>query len=469
MHAWPLKFRPVSADQYLFADDAGSFFKANGAFLDRYARNRLTQQDEKFLLEGGHAFQQVGDLAYTAFSYRWSRRQATAGRLSYVILVPTLRCNLSCIYCQVSRASETAKGHDWTDETLRNVLSFLDGLGTDHIKIEFQGGEPLLRVDLLEQVRDFCRQRFTTSSFVVCTNLQRLGPREWAFLENEDTFLSTSIDGDVATHTRQRTKSPTATDAFFTNLRMAVERLGTAKISALPTIDPERPPAFDALTSMYESYGIRSIYLRPISYHGFARKNTNVHTSANMWSSLYGRFIDYLIDRNMRSDYVIEEYYFTLCLRRVLQAGADGHVDLRNPNILGTSYLVVDYDGVLYPSDEARMLARIGQVDLSIGSVVDGIEDDKLAILNSNSFNNVDPDCIHCPYQAYCGTDRIDDLARYGRIDLPRHTTWFCQRHLAVFDKVFELLYSSDEAVRFSLAHWMGVPELPVGLAPTHS
>ena len=39
-----------------------------------------------------------------------------------------------------------ARGYDW-DETLADVLRFLDSLETDQIKVEFQGGEPLLRID----------------------------------------------------------------------------------------------------------------------------------------------------------------------------------------------------------------------------------------------------------------------------------------------------------------------------------
>jgi wyosine [tRNA(Phe)-imidazoG37] synthetase (radical SAM superfamily) len=31
-------------------------------------------------------------------------------------VIPTLRCNLACSYCQVARAPEGAPGFDWSDE-----------------------------------------------------------------------------------------------------------------------------------------------------------------------------------------------------------------------------------------------------------------------------------------------------------------------------------------------------------------
>jgi radical SAM protein with 4Fe4S-binding SPASM domain len=153
-------------------------------------------------------------------------------------------------------------------------------------------------------------------------------------------------------------------------------------------------------------------------------------------------------------------------LRRILQSGHNNHVDLRNPNWLGKDLLVIDFDGQLYPTDEARMVSRIGKIDLSIGSLEDGIDASKVAALNSNVSNFDDPDCVHCVYKAYCGLDPIDDLSRYGRVDLPRHQTDHCKSHLDLFDYAFSLLYSADPKVQKSLAIWLGVPNYNPKIAP---
>lgn len=469
MNVWPLKFRDRNDGSVLFADDAGGFFLADAPFLSRYAEDRLRQTDISFLQSNGHTFEVEHDLAWTSFAYKWSRRQARPDKLNYLILVPTLRCNLACPYCQVSRVAETAKGFDWDETTLHSVIEYLDGLTTEEIKVEFQGGEPLLRLDLLAAVRDFCRKRFKRAQFVVCTNLQSLGHEEWDFLCADDTFVSTSLDGDFATHQRQRTKNGSTTTAFFENLSEAARRLGPDRLSALPTIEPASPPNFDMLLDNYEQLGIRSIYLRPINHQGFARRLTNGDAPATDWNRLYNDFIDRLIERNAKSESTMEEYYFSQCLRRVLQLGADSHVDLRNPNFFATNYLVIDYDGRLYPTDEARMLTRIGRIDLSIGLVGNPIDQPKVDLLNSASLNNFDADCIHCPYQPFCGTDVIDDLSRYGRIDLRKPDTWFCQRHVSVFDKVFDMIYSGDQKVQRSLAAWLGLAQWPSTLGPVHS
>ena len=464
---WPLRFRP-SGDQLLFTNEAGGWFASDESFLQRYATDTLTVEDTNFLKRRGHAFDRERDLSYSAFLRRWANRHAAPIRqIGYLILVPTLRCNLACDYCQVSRAPEGAKGFDWTEETLAHVLTFIDTIELDAIKIEFQGGEPMLRLDLLSRVRQHCRERFKQVQFVVCSNFQHVTDDVWAFFDSEDTYLSTSIDGDPATQLRQRTHDSELADNFFENIAAFIDRFGPDRISALPTVDLTHPVQPRDLIDAYESRGFRSIYLRPVNWHGFARRRPSVSNEMDTWTRYHRRFVDELIERNFAGAR-LEEFYLTHAIRRVLRSGLDGHVDIRNPSLAGDSYLVVDYDGTLYPSDEARMMSRVGQIDLSIGSIGTGIDREKVNTINSWSFNDLDPDCQHCAFQPYCGTDIVDDISRYGRVDLPRTETWFCQRHTALFDLIFELLRSCDPKVQHSMRIWAGVGALPSFLSEVH-
>lgn len=468
MKVWPLQFRTLRGGEMLFSDDSGAFFRSSETFLDRYGEDTLTEDDRAFLRRNGHAFEDEQDAAFVAFASRWSRRIAPINELSYVILVPTLRCNLLCDYCQVSRVAEAAKGFDWSERTLDEAIAFFDGLETRAIKVEFQGGEPLLRLDLLDAVRTFCRDRFEAAEFVVCTNLQDVSEDAWRFLAAEDTHLSTSLDGTDALHQRQRTKTEAAHRSFARNLDRALSQLGAERVSALPTIDPDNTADLEEIIANFAARGLRSIYLRRVNYQGFARKRYGLDSSLPKWLGYYRRFIEALIRNNRTAAEPMEEYYFSHLLRRILQGGHHNHVDLRNPNWLGHDYVVVDFDGKLYPTDEARMVSRVGQVDLSIGTLSAGIDRNKTAALNQHVCNFDDPDCMDCAYKPYCGIDIVDDLSRYGRIDLPRHQTDHCQYHLGLFDLAFELIYSTDTDVRRSLAAWLGVPHFSTELAPRH-
>jgi len=399
----------------------------------------------------------LDELKRRASLYRRQRRRFIENKISYVVLVPTLRCNLSCSYCQVSRVSEQASGFDWSDQIEAHVIDFLGGLECNEIKIEFQGGEPLLALGQLTRIRNFVRQAFASSSFVVCSNLQHVSHEAWQFLGESDTQISTSIDGSARLHQKQRTITEADTDQFFANIDYALKRFGPEKLSALPTLDVEDLPNPVELIELYRGLGLTSIYLRPIAYHGFARKRHVASDISVKWNAYRRQFMRELIEYNFKHESAIEEYYFSHCLRRVLRPDSNGHVDLRSPNLLGRDYILIDFDGRFYPSDEARMLTRIGQIDLSVGSVETGIENEKLHQLNAHGDNETDARCQQCQHQPYCGRDVIDDLARYGTIDLDRHETEFCQRHMDIFNQVHELLTSNSPAVQWSLARWSGV------------
>ena len=338
-------------------------------------------------------------------------------------------------------------------------MKIIDDLTALSVKIEFQGGEPTLRPDLIEVIIARCSAK-RDAEFVICTNLSRIDDQILNIFDRPDVYISTSLDGDLATHQRNRTQSDEATSAFDRNLDFVLERYGPRKISALPTIDPTNPPAPQDLIDSFTSRGLGSIYLRPINYHGFARKrHSHSREQDASWHRYYEGFIRELIARNWADkSQIVDETYFTLCLNRIFRAGLDRHVDLRNPNPIGVDYVVIDYDGKIYPTDEARMLTRSHVIDLAIGDVHNGWDTPQRRLLNAQSSNVNDPACSQCAYQPYCGRDIVDDLARYGRIDLPRTETAFCKRHMHLFDFAFELIYSNDEATQYSLKKWLRLP-----------
>lgn len=465
--ALPMRFRRLGDSRIAFANEAGGYFLADDTFLHRWAGGTMDSKDQAFLRARGMALD-PDDLAETAFLHQIAGRIAPPAALAYVLLVPTLRCDLSCSYCQVSRAAENAPGFDWSEDTLRQTLAFLDREGSETLQVEFQGGEPTLRLDLVEAVVAFCRRRFRNPRFVLCTNLSRLDGSLRAFIEAPDIFVSTSLDATRSLHKAQRTGRDDHTEQFFGNLEEAT-RLAPGRVAALPTLDPSALPTPAELLDGFDAYGMRSIYLRQVVFQGFARKRHPAsRVQSRSWETFYRDVVAEMIRRNDGGGGpAFEEYYLVLAMKRLLRPGAETHIDLRSPNWLGYDHLVVDFDGRLYPTDEARMLARTGQIDLSLGSVSAGIDRDRRKAMQGRAFNTLDPWCSQCVYQPACGSDPIDDIARSGRADIPKPETAFCQRHLHVFDLALNLLASRDPAVQNSVARWLALPG-PAVLVDTH-
>ncbi len=211
-------------------------------------------------------------------------------------------------------------------------------------------------------------------------------------MSSADTFISTSLDGDIFhPRTTADTRPEPHRAVFFSNFRTALELFGPQKVSALPTIDVRNPPAYAEIISNFVSHGIRSIYLRPVNHQGFARKRYGALGTAADWNLYHSGFIDAVIEYNALTDELIERVLFLALFAEDLSTRPRWSCGFAEPQHLGTNYLVVDFDGTFYPTDEARMVTRIGQLDLSIGHVRGGIDRGKLDALNVEAFNSFHP------------------------------------------------------------------------------
>lgn len=443
-------------DDYLMTTDSGNISIVNENTLLRFINDSLNSNEIDFFLENGFLYEKLNDIYHRSFLTNFHERHRISDDLNYIILVPTLRCDLSCHYCQVSRAPEHARGFDWDVGTLEGVKQMIAALRTRHLKLEFQGGEPSLRADAIEEIADFCRPRFESLDIVICSNLSRISETMLRLLERPEVSVSTSLDGPPELHDRQRTGDARLYQGFIENLEFVIRRFGIEKVSPIPTVDFVRFPDPVPLIDSYRHFGFDSIHLRPVVPHGFARKTAAADAyGVETWNAYYARAIDYIFDIGLETGNLFYEFYYRLVLNKIFRVDANQYVDLRSPNIYGKDYLVIDFDGKIYPSDESRMITRVGAFDLSCGNIKDGIDNRILKSLNHFSINDIHEECVHCAYQPFCGVDVIDDLARYERVDIPRRESWFCRRNMFVFDMVFRHLTSRDSRVEHVLSRWL--------------
>lgn len=430
MNFFEIKKRKLKNGKRLSVSEAGNFLISDG-------ENILDSNNKKKLLATGFVFNEVEDFFFLSNKFRRYVKTTPPKKLNYIIAIPTLRCDLCCSYCQVSRANIEAKGYDWSEELVEKFVAFVSEHCEDDVKIEFQGGEPSLRLDIVKHVVDEVSVTKPKSSFVLCTNLSEIKPEMKELLRNEKFYISSSLDGPPEIHAQNRTQKSILTNQFFRNLDFILNQYGSKKISLLPTItDYDQIPR---IIDFFFEKGIPEIFLRPVNYQGFAKKKYSAEANAKeAWVKAYLNALDYIEERNSKSTRKIIETGLSIHLNRIIKSRSFDYVDLRNPNLLGTDYLVVNYDGKLFPTDESRMLHRIGVIDLSIGDILTGIDKDRLHAINSRSTNFGDPACDNCAYQIYCGVDNVDKISRYGTLDYPTLDTFFCYNHINIFDYIFQ-------------------------------
>src|SRR3546814_422309 len=210
----------------------------------------------------------------------------------------------------------------------------------------------------------------------------------------------------------------------------------------------------------YRGNGLQELYLRPLSPYGFAVKTKWLKAyDISEWLTFYRRGLRYIVDMNKGGDRMVELYAATI-LSKMLTGAPGGHVDMMNPAGIGNKVIVFNYDGDVYASDEARMLAEMGDKTFRLGNLADG---DALADLATGdvileaiegSVIESSPMCSDCAFQPYCGADPVYHHATQGDTTGHKPTSGFCQRQMAIFEELVSIFETDPDGARV-LRSWV--------------
>jgi uncharacterized protein len=455
----PFRFIRLDHDRYVVTNIAGEYIILTQPQLQNFAHHRLPAQSDTYqTLKSRHfLLDEESTVALDLLATKYRTKQALLPKFtSLFMFVATLRCDHSCGYCQVSRQSLDKKAFDMTEEMADRAIDFMFRTPSPTIKVEFQGGEPLLNFDLIRYVVEAVEQRNIAEGkeivFVIATNLAPLTDEHLAFCLSHNIFISTSLDGPRDLHNRNRPRpGRDSYEKAIEGIRRVRECLGPHRVAALMTTTEASLTQPVEIIDEYVKQGFESIFLRSISPYGFAAK-TGLMDRYRMadWLEFYKKGLAHILRLNGRGIHVREEYS-AIILQKILTPWATGYVDLQSPAGIGISCLVFNYDGDIYASDESRMLAEMGDKTFRLGNVfTDSFESvmgsPTLLKLLSESMTEGVPMCADCGFQPYCGSDPVYHHATQGDHVGFKPTSAFCQKNMAVMRHLIELLEDQPEA-----------------------
>lgn len=118
-------------------------------------------------------------------------------------LMLTNRCNFNCNYC----FEKNKKKKDMSKETIKKAIDllFLDN-DNDKKTISFFGGEPLLKVDLIEYAINYIKQNnwMDLAVFAITTNGSLYNDRIMEIIKQNNIYIMTSVDGNKEIHDKNR-------------------------------------------------------------------------------------------------------------------------------------------------------------------------------------------------------------------------------------------------------------------------
>jgi His-Xaa-Ser system radical SAM maturase HxsB len=331
------------------------------------------------------------------------------------------------------------------------------------LTVEFQGGDPLIRFDLVKHAVLRIQQRNLSEHrrirFVVASTLHQLDPDMCAFFKEHHVYLSTSIDGPRDLHNRNRPiPGRDSYERTLKGIELARELLGHDAVAALMTTTSASLAYPEAIIDEYVRLGFKDIFLRPLSSYGYAKRNqVLLGYSVQKFFDFYQRGLKRVLYWNSQG-VEIREVYACILLNKMLSTFDAGYVDLQSPTGAGSSVLVYNYDGYVYPSDEARMLAETGDKSLRMGRIGEPLE----GLLQSSVAQSLaaaskvedTAGCRDCPYNKYCAPNPVDAQAQFGTPLVPVNNTEHCQRHKGLFDAMFMRVRTAEEDLLDLFYQW---------------
>jgi uncharacterized protein len=179
----------------------------------------------------------------------------TGPTITAIDLDLTVKCNLSCDYCFKEKTNR-----DMSLETAKDAVCWLIFASIDakQLQVNFIGGEPLLKFDLIKQLVPFAKRRAYQHNklinFGITTNGTIMSDEIIEFWKRWGLGFHTSIDGCPAAHNRHRhfPRGGPTSHLLERNLPkiLALRPGTTARATVLPDTVEYLPESFEYLLNM---------------------------------------------------------------------------------------------------------------------------------------------------------------------------------------------------------------------------
>ncbi len=453
-------------DRYLLTNDAGEcLFLGEKEFKD-FIEGRL---DQPSLVHNNLSRKNFVRSTLDKDELVLKHRDKSAylrGGTSLHIVIPTLRCNHRCLYCQASARSPKQKKFDMNLKTARKVVDAIFEAPRRNITIEFQGGEPLLNWDAIEYIIDRSekknRRAKKTVRIVLVSNLTLMTKKRYRYLCKHNVGICTSLDGPQFIHDKNRpmVNGKSGYDVTTKWLRH-ISLVGERPPGALVTLSRYSLDYPKEIIHEYLKWGIHAIPLRPVSTLGYAGHRRNeLGITAGQFLTFYRQALEYLIELCEITGEQVFERMAKVCLQKIFNPRDPGYLDLRSPCGAGCGQLAYQYDGSVYTCDEGRMLSddafKLGNVHTHAYQELMESKQMKTAVMASCTDGLY---CDYCVYKPYCGVCPVVNWQECGSIYAQPKRSFTCKVNEGMFDIIFELL--KDKRKSKVLLSWIGKGNRP--------
>lgn len=388
-------------------------------------------------------------LIKNAETYFWDITNST----SLHILVPTLRCNHTCSYCYAFRKPEDAEGFDMSEDTAKKVVDFIFQGPARNIVIEFTGGEPLAKFDIIKYVVLYAKEKNLVANkildFAIVNNGSLLDEEKLQFIKENKIGLCFSLDGPKDLHDLNRKFTLEPKRSSYEMIMNVIEdtKKKYNRVFAIPVITKASLSRYKEIIDLYVKLGFPSFRYKYITDFGFATANWNhLAYGAEEFVEVWKKILDYILELN-RKGIKIREEVSSILIQKLLMGRNPGFAELACPCGAIDGQILYDYDGGIYSCDEARTLGD----DFKLGNVHNNtfydLRNNKIRQVMKCNSSMLGFTCDACPWYIYCGICPLENYKKEGTmvVNLPNKNLR-CMIHKEMIETLFEkILFNREE------------------------
>ena len=464
----PFKFHRLNEYKEIIVNEIGDFLIIPNGATEKIITKTLNPPVDKELYEDLLANFFISEsrvpplLDIIATRYR-TKKSFLDNFTALHIFVISLRCEHTCHYCQVSRVSQDKNAFDMKRHHIDKGIELMMRSPNKNVTMEFQGGEALLAFEniiyAVERTIIEAAKMNKNVTYVICTNLALLTDEILDYCKDKNILISASLDGPDFIHNKNRHRpQKNSYELAIKGIKRSREILGSDRVSALLTTTTLSLDYPNEIVDEYFNLEFKNIFLRPISPYGFALHNEKKNKyQTSRFLEFYKAALSRIIGYNLQGHFFREEYA-TIILKKILTPFPVGYVDLQSPAGMINNVIVFNYDGKVYATDEARMLAETNDFTFQIGDLeINTYEEifygEKAIAFSEACTNESLPGCSECAFQSYCGADPVFNHTTQGDIFGYRPTSSFCQKNMEIIRYLFELM-ESDKKIENIFKNW---------------
>jgi len=373
----------------------------NESISNNHNRTRLSRKSSNAGSDHGEAsrltVQDLLRLPIKKRSLTWQEGQAKS-----VTLVVTENCQLRCRYCYVlHKNSRKRMSFDVARRTIDYLIEQRQLFTDKALILEYIGGEPLLEIDLIDQISDYLKIQlyqhdhpwFDNYRFSISTNgLLYDDPRVQRYIRKNATHLSLgiTIDGTPRKHDLQRVY-PNGKGSYadvIRNVPLWLKQFPGAS-TKVTVASEDIPYTCESVLHLF-SLGIREVNINVV-FEDVWKEGDDVEFEKQLIA-----LADAIVDQQLYRDHVCS--FFNEHIGFPIDKARE-----QNWCGSGRNMIAVDTKGVFYPCNRFLPFTLSNKTPRVIGNCYDGIDMNKLRPFYAlNRSCQSLPECMECEVASGC-------------------------------------------------------------------